>query len=34
VIEDVDADPMVAIDRVSARAGRTVARALARRPVR
>jgi putative sigma-54 modulation protein len=31
VIEDVDADPMVAIDRAADRAGRTVARALARR---
>jgi hypothetical protein len=34
VIEDVDIDPMVAIDRAADRAGRTVARALARRLVR
>jgi len=31
VIEDSDVDPMVAIDRAAERAGRTVARALARR---
>jgi len=31
VIEDIDDDPMVAIDRAADRAGRTVARALARR---
>lgn len=30
VIEDVDADPMVAVDRAADRAGRTLARALAR----
>jgi hypothetical protein len=34
VIEDVDVDPVVAIDRAADRAGRTVARALARRLVR
>jgi hypothetical protein len=34
VIEDVDADPMMAIDRACDRAGRTVARVLARRPLR
>ena len=34
VIEDVDADPMVAIDRAADRAGRTVARTLARRLAR
>lgn len=31
VIEDEDTDPMVAIDRAADRAGRTVARVLARR---
>lgn len=30
VIEDVDADPMVVVDRAADRAGRTLARALAR----
>jgi hypothetical protein len=34
VIEDVDVDPMVAIDRAADRAGRAVARVLARRLVR
>lgn len=34
VIEDVDTDAMVAIDRVADRAGRTVARALARQLAR
>lgn len=34
VIEDVDVDPFVAIDRAADRAGRTVARAVARRLMR